>query len=253
MTRPTALIAEDEPLMRERLKEKLAEAWPELDVVAAGRGRRRGAGALRTESARYRVPRHPHARAGPASSRGRRSARDCHVVFITAYDQYALQGVRRRRGRLPAEAGGARPAGRRRSSASSKKLHSPPGGPLRAARGAARGGRGGEAPRMKWIKAAVGKQMKLIAVDDVALFPVRHQVHARRARQRRGADPHAAEGTAGRARSGQVLAGAPRHDRQPRRRFGRPARGRRAPVRPAQAPAGELPISRQFTHLFKQM
>jgi len=26
MTRPTALIAEDEPLMRERLKEKLAEA-----------------------------------------------------------------------------------------------------------------------------------------------------------------------------------------------------------------------------------
>jgi len=34
MTRPTALIAEDEPLMRERLKEKLAEAWPELDVVA---------------------------------------------------------------------------------------------------------------------------------------------------------------------------------------------------------------------------
>ena len=34
MTRPTALIAEDEPLMRERLKEKLAEAWPELDIVA---------------------------------------------------------------------------------------------------------------------------------------------------------------------------------------------------------------------------
>ena len=34
MTRPTALIAEDEPLMRERLKEKLAEAWPELEIVA---------------------------------------------------------------------------------------------------------------------------------------------------------------------------------------------------------------------------
>ena len=31
---PTALIAEDEPLMRERLKEKLAEAWPELSIVA---------------------------------------------------------------------------------------------------------------------------------------------------------------------------------------------------------------------------
>ena len=34
MNRPTALIAEDEPLMRERLKERLAEAWPELDIVA---------------------------------------------------------------------------------------------------------------------------------------------------------------------------------------------------------------------------
>ena len=32
--RPTALIAEDEPLMRERLKEKLAVVWPELDIVA---------------------------------------------------------------------------------------------------------------------------------------------------------------------------------------------------------------------------
>ena len=34
MSEPTALIAEDEPLMRERLKEKLAEVWPELVVVA---------------------------------------------------------------------------------------------------------------------------------------------------------------------------------------------------------------------------
>ena len=34
MTSPTALIAEDEPLMRERLKEKLAEVWPELTIVA---------------------------------------------------------------------------------------------------------------------------------------------------------------------------------------------------------------------------
>ena len=33
-TRPTALIAEDEPLMRERLKERLAETWPELEIVA---------------------------------------------------------------------------------------------------------------------------------------------------------------------------------------------------------------------------
>ena len=31
---PTALIAEDEPLLRAQLKARLAEAWPELTVVA---------------------------------------------------------------------------------------------------------------------------------------------------------------------------------------------------------------------------
>ncbi len=32
---PTALIAEDEPLLREQLKHRLRDAWPELEVVAA--------------------------------------------------------------------------------------------------------------------------------------------------------------------------------------------------------------------------
>ena len=31
---PTALIAEDEPMLRAQLKARLAEAWPELDIVA---------------------------------------------------------------------------------------------------------------------------------------------------------------------------------------------------------------------------
>ncbi|MET0346580.1 MAG: DNA-binding response regulator, partial [Casimicrobiaceae bacterium] len=30
---PTALIAEDEPLLRAQLKARLAEAWPELAIV----------------------------------------------------------------------------------------------------------------------------------------------------------------------------------------------------------------------------
>jgi len=31
---PTAVIAEDEPLLRAQLKTRLAEAWPELAIVA---------------------------------------------------------------------------------------------------------------------------------------------------------------------------------------------------------------------------
>ncbi len=33
-TRTTALIADDERLLREQLRARLAEVWPELDVVA---------------------------------------------------------------------------------------------------------------------------------------------------------------------------------------------------------------------------
>ena len=31
----TAIIAEDEPLLRQELLDRLAQAWPELDIVAA--------------------------------------------------------------------------------------------------------------------------------------------------------------------------------------------------------------------------
>ena len=35
--RPTALIADDEPLLREALARQLADAWPELEIVAEAR------------------------------------------------------------------------------------------------------------------------------------------------------------------------------------------------------------------------
>ena len=40
MARPTALIADDEPLLREALAGQLAAAWPELEVVAEARNGR---------------------------------------------------------------------------------------------------------------------------------------------------------------------------------------------------------------------
>ena len=86
---PTALIADDEPMLRAQLKARLAEAWPELEIVAeAGNG----AEALRTRGAHepdiafldIRMP----VRSGLDVARelgGR-----CHVVFVTAYDEYAV-------------------------------------------------------------------------------------------------------------------------------------------------------------------
>ena len=40
MTRPRALIADDEPLLREALARQLATAWPELEIVAQARNGR---------------------------------------------------------------------------------------------------------------------------------------------------------------------------------------------------------------------
>jgi DNA-binding NarL/FixJ family response regulator len=37
---PTALIAEDEPLLRDALRRQLANVWPELEIVAEARNGR---------------------------------------------------------------------------------------------------------------------------------------------------------------------------------------------------------------------
>ena len=93
---------------------------------------------------------------------------DCHVVFITAYDQYALAAF---------DAGAVdyllKPVEGDRLAATveriKKKLHSPPAD-LSALLAELRATVKGDAPRMKWIKAAIGKQVKLIPVGDVVYF-----------------------------------------------------------------------------------
>lgn len=88
--RPTALVADDEPLLRESLVRLLAQAWPELEVVAQVRN-----GRLAVESFEALKPHvcfldvHMPGLSGVEAARfiGRRA----HVVFVTAYDQYAVQ------------------------------------------------------------------------------------------------------------------------------------------------------------------
>jgi len=167
MTRPTALIAEDEPLMRERLKEKLAEAWPELDIVAEAADGNQALELLQEWQPQIafldiRMP----GRTGldVAAAIGG----DCHVVFITAYDQYALRAF---------DAGAVdyllKPVESDRLAATveriKKKLHSPPAD-LTALLTELRATVKGDVQHMKWIKAAIGKQVKLIAVGEVVYF-----------------------------------------------------------------------------------
>ena len=165
--RPTALIAEDEPLMRERLKEKLAEVWPELEIVAEASDGDEALALVDIHEPRIafldiRMPGRTGLEVAAAIGG------DCHVVFITAYDQYAIAAF---------DAGAVdyllKPVETERLAQTVErvkaKLASAPAdlGPiveqLRA--------NGPATPqRLKWIKAAVGKQIKLIPVDDVVYF-----------------------------------------------------------------------------------
>ncbi len=167
MKSPTALIAEDEPLMRERLKEKLAEAWPELSIVAEAED---GDAALelfavhRPDIAFLDIRMPGLSGLEVAAAIGGQ----CHVVFITAYDQYALKAF---------EAGAVdyllKPVDSDRLAAMvermTRKLASPPID-LRNLVAELRSTLSAGAGHMKWVKAAVGKQVKLIPVSDVLYF-----------------------------------------------------------------------------------
>ncbi|PJC99822.1 DNA-binding response regulator [Janthinobacterium sp. BJB1] len=171
---PTALIADDEPLLRASLRRQLAECWPELHVVAEARN---GPEALelfeRHRPAVCFLDVHMPGLSGVdvASQIGRRA----HLVFVTAYDQYALRAfehgvldylvkpvqlarlagtVTRLRERLAAIEPGAASEPLLRQLAAYLQT-GPAAAPVPV-----------QAP-LRWLRASVGAAVRLIPVDDV--------------------------------------------------------------------------------------
>ncbi|MCG2594419.1 LytTR family DNA-binding domain-containing protein [Ramlibacter sp. XY19] len=88
--RATALIADDEPLLREELAQMLAQAWPELEIVAQARNGREAVEqveALRPAICFLDV----HMPGVSGVDAARQIGGRAHVVFVTAFEQYALQ------------------------------------------------------------------------------------------------------------------------------------------------------------------
>jgi DNA-binding LytR/AlgR family response regulator len=91
---PTAIIADDEGLMRDQLRLRLSEVWPELQIVGEAKN---GDEAVALVAALgpdltfldIRMP----------GKTGMEAARDIgnasHIVFVTAYDQYAVEAFER--------------------------------------------------------------------------------------------------------------------------------------------------------------
>ncbi|HEU4853635.1 MAG TPA: LytTR family DNA-binding domain-containing protein [Telluria sp.] len=164
----SVLIAEDEPLMRERLLAMLEVAWPEAKVVlVAENGNDAWDGFLEHEpDVVFLDIRMPGLSGLEVAERIGKSA---HVVFVTAYDQYAVEAF---------DAGAVdyllKPVQADRLGRAiariREKLDSSPadlGDILRHLKSALPGT---PRERMKWIKANVGKQIRLIDVNDVLFF-----------------------------------------------------------------------------------
>lgn len=90
LARATALIADDEPLLRDSFERLLVKVWPQLDVVARARNGREAIELFETHRPDVcfldvQMPGKTGVEA--ANHIGRRA----HIVFVTAYDTYAVQ------------------------------------------------------------------------------------------------------------------------------------------------------------------
>ncbi len=171
--RPTALIADDEPLLREALARQLSRAWPELEVVAQARNGREAIELFDkwTPDVCFLDVKMPGLSGIHAASHiGRRA----HVVFVTAHDQYAVQAFARGAldyllkpveserlaetvARLKERLEASRPAVNTEALLQQLAAQLAQRGPSHDA---------GQRP-LRWIRAQAGQTLRLIAVEDI--------------------------------------------------------------------------------------
>ncbi len=183
----TALIADDEPLLREHLQAHLARLWPQCQVVAQARNGR--------EAVQLYEQHHPdvvfldvHMPGMNGVEAARQIGRDALLVFVTAYDSYAVQAfeegaidylvkpfeaerladtVQRLALRLDERQAPAA-AGTVRADPPMTEVPAPATLDEVLARLAAQMQRqAGSRPWLQWIKASVGQAVRLIPVDEV--------------------------------------------------------------------------------------
>jgi DNA-binding LytR/AlgR family response regulator len=169
MTRPTALIAEDETPQRQELLALLAELWPELNVIAECED---GLSALEALEQHHPQIAFLDIRMPGVSGLevARAAGAQCQVIFITAYEEYALQAFDK----------GAvdyllKPVARERLSVAIERARSRLAGGAHVdmaalidmvqARLAA-----DSKPGIRWITVSVGNAVKMYSIDEVLFF-----------------------------------------------------------------------------------
>jgi DNA-binding LytR/AlgR family response regulator len=190
---PRAVLADDERLMRDQLRARLAEVWPELQIVAEARN-----GIEAVELVEQHRPdvvfldiRMPGLTGVDAARQiAQLAPREGHdddelpeIVFITAYDQYAVeafeQGVadyvlkpaERERLQLTVERIRQRLAARH-GTAAGDSTDAPTAAPLQQLlhQLSARLNPGSVPSYLQWIQATVGQTIQMIPVDEILFF-----------------------------------------------------------------------------------
>ena len=168
------VIAEDEALLREALSSLLAEAWPELQIVAECED---GGAALEAIVAHqpevaFLDIRMPGLTGLEVAAAIAEASPDTQIVFVTAYDQYAIDAFDK----------GAvdyllKPIAPERLAATVQRVQSrlSHGNPDAEAFAAMLSQLGARLPAavtepLVWITASTGKETRLIMVDDIAYF-----------------------------------------------------------------------------------
>jgi DNA-binding LytR/AlgR family response regulator len=169
----TCVVAEDEALLRQALLDQLAQAWPQLQILAACED---GASAL--EAIAEHQPgvafldiRMPGLSGLDVAAAATQVSARTQVVFVTAYDQYAVDAFER----------GAidyllKPISPERLAATVQRLQARAERPDGEALAALLERMGRNLPRdsgpepLTWITASAGRETRLILIDDVAYF-----------------------------------------------------------------------------------
>jgi DNA-binding LytR/AlgR family response regulator len=171
----TALLADDEPLLRERLRELLQKLWPELTIIAEAKNGNEAAKLIAEHAPDIafldiKMP----GQTGIEVAQGIET--NTRVVFVTAYDEFAVQAFEREAidyVMKPAnEARLAQTIARVKNALATKE--NPPEiaallNLLSQSRGATVTNAETKAP-LRWIRASRGDTTYQIAVDEVLFF-----------------------------------------------------------------------------------
>ena len=179
-----AVLADDERLMRDQLRARLAEVWPELQVVAEARNGQEAVDLVAQHRPEVvfldiRMPGLTGVEAARRIAQMELAADELlpEVVFITAYDQYAVeafeQGVvdyvlkpaERERLQTTVE----RIQARLTKRGTPEEVGSAPLQQLLHKLSAQMAG-GGQPAYLKWIQANVGSTIQMIPVEEVLFF-----------------------------------------------------------------------------------